>query len=162
MLSNTILALSLLPVSFAHFQLSYPTARGFSESQEGTFPCGGFNDVQKQRTDFPISGGAIQLNLGHEQTNVAVYMAVGSNPGSSFNTVVRQQFMVNGYGNFCIGQISVPAGMNVSDGTEATIQVMTNGEGGGGLYQVSYLQAWGIMRSYIPSFQTRHGCVNSS
>ena len=63
MLSNTVLALSLLPVTFAHFQLNWPAGRGFSEDTEGTFPCGGYNDVQQQRTDFPINGAPIQLHM---------------------------------------------------------------------------------------------------
>lgn len=137
MLTNTVLALSLLPVSFAHFTLNWPKSRGSAEDTAGNFPCGGYSDVQQQRTDFPISGGPLQLNMGHEQTNVAVYMAVGDNPGSGFSIVMRPQFMVTGLGDFCIGQISVPSGVNVSDGTKASIQVVSNAHASGGLYQVS-------------------------
>ena len=137
MLSHTLTALSLLAVTSAHFQLNFPKARGFSEDSESTFPCGGFNNVQQQRTNFPISGGPIQVNFEHAQTNIAVYMAIGDSPGSSFNIVAKQQLMVQGLGGFCLGSVSVPAGMNVSEGTTATIQVVTNNEDGGGLYQVS-------------------------
>ena len=122
-------------MSLAHFTLDWPKARGASETTAENFPCGGFSDVG-QRTDFPISGGPLQLTMGHDLTNVAVYMAVGSNPGSSFNTVLRPQFVVTGLGDFCVGQISVPSSLNVSDGTQATIQVVSNAHGGGGLYQV--------------------------
>jgi hypothetical protein len=142
MLSNTILALSLLPVSFAHFTLDWPKSRGANEDTAGNFPCGGYNDVQQQRTDFPMSGGPIQLNMGHEQTNVAVYMAVGSNPGDGFSVVMRPQFVVTGLGDFCMGQISVPAGVNVSDGTLASIQVVSNAHTAGGLYQVRVSEHW--------------------
>ncbi|KAH7398873.1 hypothetical protein DE146DRAFT_677984 [Phaeosphaeria sp. MPI-PUGE-AT-0046c] len=135
MLTNTVLALSLLPVSLAHFTLDWPKARGAAEDTAGNFPCGGYTDVQQQRTDFPINGGPLQLNMGHEQTNVAVYMAVGDNPGSGFSVVMRPQFMVTGLGDFCVGQISVPSGVNVSDGTKASIQVVTNAHASGGLYQ---------------------------
>jgi hypothetical protein len=138
MLSNTILALSLLPVSFAHFTLDWPKARGSGEDTAGNFPCGGYNDVQQQRTDFPIGGGPLQLNLGHEQTNLAVYMAVGNNPGSGFSVVMRPQFQVTGLGDFCIGQIGVPSGVNVTDGTPASIQVVSNAHASGGLYQVRF------------------------
>jgi nascent polypeptide-associated complex subunit beta len=143
MLSNTILALSLLPVSFAHFTLDWPKARGSGEDTAGNFPCGGYNDVQQQRTDFPIGGGPLQLNLGHEQTNLAVYMAVGNNPGSGFSVVMRPQFQVTGLGDFCIGQIGVPSGVNVTDGTPASIQVVSNAHASGGLYQVRF--------SWLPS-----------
>jgi len=134
MLSNTIFALSLLPVSLAHFTLNWPESRGSDESTAENFPCGGYSDVG-ERTDFPINGGPLQLEMGHDQTNVAVYMAIGSDPGTAFNIVVRPQFVVTGLGPFCIGELNVPMSANVSDGTQATIQVVSNAHGGGGLYQ---------------------------
>lgn len=139
MLSNAVLALSFLPLTLAHFQLNWPESRGFTDDTEGTFPCGGYNDVQQDRTDFPISGGPIQLNMGHPQTNIAVYMAIGDNPGSGFSIVAQQQLMVDGLGDFCLGSVSVPDGVNVTSGTKASIQVVTNAHGSGGLYQVSHL-----------------------
>jgi nascent polypeptide-associated complex subunit beta len=138
MLSNTVLALSFLPLTFAHFQLNWPKARGFTDDTEGTFPCGGFDSIQQQRTNFPINGAPIQLHMEHPQTNVAVYMAIGDNPGSGFSIVAKQQLTVDGLGDFCLGSVSVPAGLNVSDGTKASIQVVTNNHEAGGLYQVSY------------------------
>jgi nascent polypeptide-associated complex subunit beta len=138
MLSTTLLSLSLLPISLAHFTLDWPSSRGKDENTAENFPCGGYDTEQSQRTDFPVSGGPLQLNMGHDQTNVAVYMAIGANPGSGFSVVMRPQFQVQGLGNFCIGQISVPSGVNVSDGTQASIQVVSNAHSGGGLYQVGY------------------------
>ncbi|KAI5376619.1 NAC-domain-containing protein [Alternaria alternata] len=135
MLSNSILTLAFLPLSLAHFQLKFPAARGFTDDTEGNFPCGGFNDVQQQRTDFPIGGGPIQLHMEHPQTNVAVYMAIGDNPGDGFSIVAQQQLQVSGLGDFCLGSVAVPAGLNVSDGTKASIQVVTNNHEAGGLYQ---------------------------
>ncbi|CAA9960158.1 hypothetical protein PTMSG1_03564 [Pyrenophora teres f. maculata] len=136
MLSNSLLALSFLPFAFAHFEMKYPTARGFDDDKEGTFPCGGFDDVQTQRTNFSISGGPIQLEMGHPQTNVAVYMAIGDNPGTGFSIVAKPQLTVDGLGKFCMGSVAVPAGLKVADGTKASIQVVTNSdESSGGLYQ---------------------------
>ncbi|EUC50472.1 hypothetical protein COCMIDRAFT_922 [Bipolaris oryzae ATCC 44560] len=135
MLSNTFLALSLLPLTLAHFNFNFPRARGFDEDKEGNFPCGGYDQVSDQRTDFPISGGPIQLVLGHPQTNVAVYMAVGDNPGSGFSIVLKQQLMVEGLGNFCLGSVSIPKDLNVTAGTKASIQVVTNAHSSGGLFQ---------------------------
>ncbi|USP81066.1 hypothetical protein yc1106_08340 [Curvularia clavata] len=135
MLSNTLLALSFLPLSLAHFNLNFPKSRGFNDDIEGTFPCGGYNDVSQDRTDFPISGGPIQLVMGHPQTNVAVYMAIGDNPGSGFSIVAKQQLMVEGLGDFCMGSVTIPKGLNVTAGTKASIQVVSNAHGEGGLYQ---------------------------
>jgi hypothetical protein len=136
MLPKSITALALLPVALAHFTLKYPKARGFDEDKEPNFPCGGFDTVQSPRPDFPISGGPIQINLGHQQTNVAVYMAVGDDPGTGFSVVLRPQFQISGYGDFCLGDVSIPSNLNVTEGTKASIQVITNAHGEGGLYQV--------------------------
>ncbi len=140
MLSHTFTGLGLIALASAHFQLQYPKARGFSEDTEPNFPCGGFDTVMSDRTNFSMSGNPIQMNFEHPQTNVAVYLAVGSNPGSAFNTVMMQQLTISGLGSVCLGSVSVPSGMNISDGTPATIQVMTNNveTGNGGLYQVSH------------------------
>ncbi|EDU48299.1 hypothetical protein PtrSN002B_006793 [Pyrenophora tritici-repentis] len=136
MLSNSLLALSFLPFAFAHFELIYPIARGFDDDNEGNFPCGGFDDVQTQRTNFSISGGPVQIQLGHPQTNIAVYMAIGDNPGTGFSIVAKPQLTVDGLGKFCMNPIAVPAGLKVADGTKASIQVVSNSdEGSGGLYQ---------------------------
>jgi nascent polypeptide-associated complex subunit beta len=141
MLSKTILALSFLPFSLAHFKLNWPTSRGSEEGTAEQFPCGGYSNVQQQRTDWPINGGPLQLNMGHPQTNLAVYMAVGSTPGSGFSIKLRPQFVVEALGDFCIGQLNVPSGMNVSDGTPASIQVVSNAHSNGGLYQVSLISS---------------------
>jgi len=45
-----------------------------------------------------------------------------------------------GPNNFCLGMVGVPTtigGVAVTAGMNATIQVVTNGDGGGGLYNVS-------------------------
>ncbi|KAF1852097.1 uncharacterized protein K460DRAFT_325687 [Cucurbitaria berberidis CBS 394.84] len=159
MLSNTFVALSLLPLTLAHFQLTFPKARGFSDDVESNFPCGGFNDVQKQRTDFPISGGPIQLNMGHPQTNIAVYVAIGDNPGSGFSVVARQQLTVDGLGNFCIGSISLPTSLNVSDGTLASIQVVSNNHESGGLYQCADVK---LVNTQLSQTDYNNNCKNNT
>ena len=136
MLCKSIFALALAPMALAHFNLEYPSTRGFDEDKESTGPCGGFDTVSSQRADFPISGAPIQLKLGHQQTNLAVYLAVGDNPGNGFSVVLHPQIQVSGFGEFCLGDVSIPSNLNVTDGTKATIQVITNAHGDGGLYQV--------------------------
>ena len=138
MFSKAFALFSLLPLTTAHFLLDYPTARGFDDDKAPDFPCGGFDTVKTPRSPWPQTGGPIQLDMHHTQTNIAVYLSVGDNPGSNFSIVLRPQLSMEGLGNFCLGMVSVPAGLNISDGTPATIQVVTNGDPDGGLYQVSF------------------------
>ncbi|KAF2259065.1 hypothetical protein CC78DRAFT_84597 [Lojkania enalia] len=135
MFSNTFALFSLLPLSVAHFVLTWPPSRGFDDANAVNFPCGGFDSASSSRTDFPMSGGPIQLDMHHTQTNLAVYLAVGSDPGNNYNITLRPTLAEEGPGNFCLGMVSVPSDLNISDGTPATIQVVTNGDPDGGLYQ---------------------------
>ena len=137
---NAVALLSVLPLATAHFTLTWPPARGFKANDAPKFPCGGFNTVSSKRTNWPINGGPIQLNMEHAQTSVEVLLALGSDPGDNFNVVLKQTFSIEGLGDFCVGSAQVPSDLNISDGTLATIQVLTEGDGdpAGGLYQVSH------------------------
>lgn len=159
MLSNALLALSFLPLTLAHFKLNYPTSRGFDDDKEGVFPCGSFDTVQSQRTNFPITGGPVQINLGHPQTDVAVYMAIGDSPGSGFSIKAHPTIMVTGLGDFCFGSIAVPAGLNVTDGTKASIQVVTNNHESGGLYQCADIT---LVNTPLSSSDYSSHCKNAS
>ena len=131
--------LTLLPLASAHFKLNYPPARGFDEDTLPSFPCGGQNTVSSSRTTWPI-GGPIQLDMGHTSTNVQVLIGLGNDPGDAFDTIVVPTFHENGPQNFCLGMVNLPSSLNATDGMNATIQVVTNGDDGpGGLYNVRHL-----------------------
>jgi len=133
---STLFPLLLLPLlTAAHFKLEYPPARGFDEQKLPNFPCAGF-PVSANRTDWPISGGKISLNMGHDQTLVQVLLGIGNDVGDAFNYVLLPTIQEQGLGDFCITDLQLPKGLNVTDGTNATIQVVTNGDPSGGLYNV--------------------------
>ncbi|KAF2499437.1 hypothetical protein BU16DRAFT_523918 [Lophium mytilinum] len=134
MLSNLAL-LALLPITSAHFLLTWPPARGFDDDKAVNFPCGGFDTVSKTRTSWPAVGAPIQLDMHHTQTDVMVLLSLGSDPGVNYNIILRPTFEEEGLGNFCMGQVSLPEGVNFTEGQEATIQVVSNGDPDGGLYQ---------------------------
>lgn len=142
MYSTTLinLALCLYPVlSSAHFQLQSPLARGYDEDTLATYPCGGQDKVSNNRSMFPLAGGPIQLNMEHDRANVQVNIAMGSDTidGNAFNMSLVPILQEEGIGKFCLGDVMVPPGMDVKDGMNATIQVITNGDPQGGLYNVS-------------------------
>ncbi|KAF5873238.1 putative gpi anchored protein [Botrytis fragariae] len=133
---SALVALSLPLLSTAHFLLSYPASRGFNEDTLSQFPCGGQDTVSSNRTLWPLSGGSIALDMEDASANIEVLIAFGNNVGSAFNTVLRQTFAETGTGSFCMQDLVVDGvGWNVTEGMNATIQVVT-GEAGtsGGLY----------------------------
>ncbi|RDW80075.1 hypothetical protein BP6252_04713 [Coleophoma cylindrospora] len=134
MRSQVLLTALVAGTASAHFNLDYPAARGFNEDKLGTFPCGSFDTPATNRTVWPMSGGEIALTMGHITANVEVFIGFGNNVGSAFNTVLRPVFAEQGLGAFCMTGFALPAGMNITDGMNATIQVVTNGDPDGGLY----------------------------
>lgn len=94
--------LFFVPFATCHFQLQHPPSRaGEDDEKQGTFPCGGF-DTAKDRTQFPLTGGSIQLELTHDRSLVEVLLAVGNDPGDSFNIVWKPIFQEEGLGAFCL------------------------------------------------------------
>lgn len=127
--------LTLPALASAHFILKYPISRGFDDDKEVNFPCGGFDTVTTNRSTFPLSGGPIQLDMGHTEAKVQVLLALGNGDGS-YSIEVVPTFQETGPENFCLGSVTFPSSLNLTEGQNATLQVVTNGDPDGGLYQV--------------------------
>lgn len=64
-------------------------------------------------------------------SDIEVLIGMGNDVGNGFNQVIRKTFSQKGEGNSCMTDFSLPPGMA---GMNATIQVVTSSEDGGGLY----------------------------
>ncbi|KAL8669143.1 MAG: hypothetical protein Q9168_006256 [Polycauliona sp. 1 TL-2023] len=118
-----LLTLSLLcSIISAHFTLEFPPGRDADEEQEATFPCGGGTAVSSTRTAWPLDGGSIQLKMGHVTSAVQVLVALGSDPGKSFNTILVPTLQEEGLGEFCLSGVKIPGNLKAKDGDNATIQ----------------------------------------
>lgn len=139
MIFNALALLAALPLGSAHFLLTWPDRRGFDDDKATGGPCGGFDTPSSNRTQFPLSGAPIQLDMHHTQTKLAVYLALGNNPtADDFTITLVPTLSEEGPSNFCFGSVSIPSNLNISEGTNGTIQVVSNGDPNGGLYQVSW------------------------
>lgn len=131
---------ALVPFAAAHFKLDYPPSRGFDEDTMPSFPCGGMSQSSK-RTVLSLSEDAIPvaLTMGHSQTAVQVLLGLGNDPGDNFNITLVPTFRLTGLGAFCLPHVSLDEktlGVPLTDGMNATLQVVTNGDPNGGLYAV--------------------------
>ncbi|KAL8697303.1 MAG: hypothetical protein Q9201_007193 [Fulgogasparrea decipioides] len=126
--------ISLTSLTSAHFTLDYPQVRGFDEDQLGTFPCGGQNTISNNRTSWPLAGGTIQLTMEHDHAAVQVLLALGNNVTDGFSTILVPTTQEQGIGKFCLSDVKVPESLGAKEGDNATIQVVTNGDPTGGLY----------------------------
>ncbi|KAI8961283.1 hypothetical protein F5Y11DRAFT_232484 [Daldinia sp. FL1419] len=129
--------LALAHEASAHFKITYPAWRAdtFNEARnysQWIYPCGGVPDGVANRTEWPITDGAVQLTLHHPWTYLFINVGLGS-AVTDFNMSFTPDLTnVTGQGQFCLPSLSVP--MNVRDGTNATIQVVTSGDSGSALY----------------------------
>ncbi|KAK5009909.1 hypothetical protein LTR28_012793 [Elasticomyces elasticus] len=160
------LLLPLLPLASAHFNLVYPVVRGFNEDTSSNFPCGGQNTPSPNRTLWPLSGAPIQLYMGHTASKVQVLLALGNNPGDNFNFTLVPTLQEQGPQNFCLGNIDVSAvlarsGVNVTalQGANATLQVVSNGDPSGGLYNCADIT---FTSTPLTATEMKANCQNST
>lgn len=143
-MKTTSILLTLLSIPLfvrAHFQLTYPPSRGDNDQTQATSPCGGLDTPSKTRTSWSVTGGQLKFEAGHDEADTAVYLGIGNNPSrNDFNITLAPRFQQIGLGTFCWNQLNVPDGTpGVSDGVNATIQVVQAGHTEGGLYNVGPL-----------------------
>jgi hypothetical protein len=135
------LLLAVAQLATAHFGLEYPTWRaatlgsGHNYSQ-WAYPCAGVpgNIEGGNRTDWPLTGGSVVLDLHHDWTYVFINLGLGANV-TNFNYTLTPEFLnTTGVGSLCLPTVPLPADLKVEDGTQASIQVITVGDSGAGLY----------------------------
>lgn len=148
--------ISFLTFTSAHFKLDVPPSRGFNEDTLGSFPCGG-QALSSSRTQIPLSKPEvfIALEMGHDQSAVQVLLALGNDPGSHFNITLVHTFGQTGLGAFCLPNVPITEavlGAPLRDGLNATLQVVTNGDPIGGLYNVGFARHSAPPPSLLPSF----------
>lgn len=137
MTRSQLLFFSLLPLTtLAHFTLDSPPGRSSDEDTMAQFPCGGKSTPSENRTQWSLTGGPIQLQMEHDEAQVQVLLGLGNDPGVNFNITLLPTIQEQGIGQFCLGDVVVPEGV-ATEGLNATIQVVTNGDPQGGLYNVS-------------------------
>ncbi|KAG8852019.1 hypothetical protein FRB96_008937 [Tulasnella sp. 330] len=161
-LSKLFATAVLAAPALAHFTLDYPQTRGFDEDLEPQF-CGGFPLVN--RTEFPLSGGMIDIDSHHTASTFVTLISFDQNPSnfSQFNTTPSGQtygflkpfIQLSGTGEMCVPvDISALGLSGIGPGTNATIMVQFDG-GDGELYQCADVTLTG-------SAVTPPPCTNSS
>ena len=148
--SATSFLLTLLPLASAHFTLNFPAARDNDDTNQATFPCGGHDDVG-ERTSVSLDSIPLSMELGHSENYISVFLAIGNEPGDSFNVTLWPTVLEQGPGDFCWQSIPIPDNLTIEEGTNATVQVITNGHDGTGLYNVSY-----PLQRFPPLIYTAH------
>lgn len=137
--STSILSLALwASLVTAHFGIDYPEWRGDSfatGASQWIYPCANVNQTAlTNRTLWPVTGGSLELDLHHPWTYIFVNLGIGTDY-PTFNISLTNQFInETGNGTLCLQKLALPAGLSISDGQNASIQVVTVGATGSALY----------------------------
>jgi hypothetical protein len=124
-----------LPSSTSLFHLFYPISLSYR-----AYNCTGGNVNQTSatnRTLWPLTGGSLNLDLHHPWTYVFVNLGLGTEYPTFNISLTAQPLNETGNGTLCLPQVKIPAGVTVLEGQNASIQVVTVGASGSGLYVVS-------------------------
>ncbi|KAG8721579.1 hypothetical protein FRC08_012022 [Ceratobasidium sp. 394] len=140
MMTRVLAIASLIAGAAAHFTLDYPPTRGFDEDIENRF-CGGFNTAGP-RSHFPLGAAGINIDSHHDTANVIALISFDPNPqnitqfsNSSNGAQLTNFIKLDKQGEACLPVNIQSLGLsNVSNGTNATIQIQFDG-GDGNLYQ---------------------------
>jgi hypothetical protein len=90
------------------------------------------------RTAWPLEGGSLTFAGSHPWAYTYVNLGIG-NVVTGFNVTVVEGFNQTGNGTFCFPKLSGDAitGLNIKEGTNASIQVIQISHTGAALYNVS-------------------------
>ncbi|GAB1309925.1 Copper acquisition factor BIM1-like domain-containing protein [Madurella fahalii] len=142
----TLAALMLftgIQLAHAHFAIDYPAPRavtlgpGRNESySQWENPCAGVpgNLPNGNRTDWPIAGGSLKLDLRHPWTYIFVNLGLGADVSNFNYTLTKPFWNSTGNGTLCVSQLTLPAELPISDGSQGSLQVVTVGDDGNALY----------------------------
>lgn len=177
MLSISIILLTCLQLVSAHFSIDYPYWRGDSftaPASQYNRPCkssptnakpicpqhltiytpsgAGVNQSlsNTNRTLWPLTGGSVVLHVSHPWAITYVNLGLGGDNTTTFNISLVPNFNQTGNGTFCLPAIKLPSNVVVSNGTQASLQVIQIGETGSSLYNVSFFSL------FFPPLQITH------
>lgn len=127
----------------AHYSVTYPFWRGDSFKTQWEYPCGGVDQSisGKNRTLWPLDGGAIAFKPGHHWAQTQINIGLGEEV-ISFPTVLYAPFNQTGNGTFCFPEVPIPEKIraNITEGTKATIQVIQIASNGAGLFNCADIE----------------------
>jgi hypothetical protein len=113
-----------------------------SKSYADKLPCiigaGTVSNATTPRTAWPLDGGSLNITLRDGAALIFVNLGLGVNVTNFNITIPNFPLNETGAGNVCFPKLTLPSGLPISEGTQATIQVATsNPKSGEGLYTVS-------------------------
>ncbi|RMZ91855.1 hypothetical protein DV736_g901, partial [Chaetothyriales sp. CBS 134916] len=149
----------------AHFELIYPYSRGDSflpPASQYIYPCANINQsaaIDANRTLWPLDGGSLEIKFHHPYTYVWINIGLGEVIAAFNYTLTQQPLNETGNGTICIPKFKLPEEVTsvITNGTDASLQVVTVGDGGTALYNCA-----DITFSSNATILSGDHCINST
>lgn len=158
---------NFLPLASAHTQIFYPPWRDNSFDppfSQTIYPCmyhfplasttyRGANEVvcdigagisdtpTTSRTLWPLDGGSLNVTLHDSAAYIFINIGLGVNTTNFNFTIFSQPLNETGAGNLCFPKLTLPPGLPIQEGTQASLQFATASHSGEGLYNVGIARA---------------------
>jgi hypothetical protein len=97
--------------------------------------------TNNNRSTWALDGGSIKIEFHHPFTYVWFNLGLGAVPAAFNISLTPMPLNETGNGTICIPKFPLPADLSVAEGDEASLQVVTVGDSGSALYNVSSLKA---------------------
>jgi hypothetical protein len=120
---------SLALLSCPSEQTDYATGAGISDTPT------------TNRTLWPLDGGSLNVTLHDDAAYIFINIGLGVNTTNFNISLFAQPLNETGAGNLCFPKLTLPSGLPIEDGTQASIQFATSGHDGEGLYNVRKVRA---------------------
>ncbi|KAM7215135.1 hypothetical protein V8F06_009453 [Rhypophila decipiens] len=136
---TSLAVLATAQLAAAHFGLEYPewrfdTLSGDERYSQWEYPCAGVPAGTGNRTEWPLTGGSIKLELHHAWSYIFVNLGLGENATVFNYTLTPSLYNTTGNGTYCLPQLPLPTNLKVNDGDLASLQVITADYKGTSLY----------------------------
>ena len=108
--------------------------------------AGGGMEISKNRTKWPVGGGAVGFQPGWFQGHATAFIYINLGDGNvpaNYNMIMQPVFEITGPqntiypGSVCLPQVPLPVNYTAKVGNNATIQVIELAQHGAALYNVS-------------------------
>ncbi|KAE9362641.1 hypothetical protein N431DRAFT_433650 [Stipitochalara longipes BDJ] len=161
-LSFLLAIANFLVLVSAHTQIWYPAWRNNSFNapySQTIYPCAGIIDTPGvNRTLWPLDGGSLNITLHDGAAIIFVNLGLGVNVTNFNISLLAVPLNETGAGNICFPKITLPSGLPIQEGTQASIQFATsNPKSGEGLYNCADI-TFSSNATLLPSDQ----CANST
>lgn len=85
---------------------------------------------------WPLDGGSLNVTLHDAAAYIFINLGLGPNSTNYNITLFSAPLNETGAGNLCFPKLTLPDGLPIQEGTQASLQFATAGHNGEGLYNV--------------------------